>query len=70
MAFCAAIAAITVGMFGAWAFNPDSGAVARVEVLWQVFGIAVYAGVLALVVLGLSSLVLLAIRGVRGVRSP
>ena len=27
-----------VGMFGAWAFNPDSGAVTHNEVLWRIFG--------------------------------
>jgi hypothetical protein len=28
-----------VGLFGAWAFNPDGGAVANSEVLWRVFGV-------------------------------
>jgi hypothetical protein len=28
-----------VGLFGAWAFNPDSGAVAHSEALWRIFGI-------------------------------
>jgi hypothetical protein len=33
------ITTASVGLFGAWAFNPDSGAVTHSEVLWRIFGI-------------------------------
>jgi heme/copper-type cytochrome/quinol oxidase subunit 2 len=67
-ALVAASAAIAIGMLGAWAFNPDTGAVAHIEALWRIFGIAVYLGVLAIVVIGLTALVLLAVRGADGLR--
>lgn len=31
--------AIVVGCLGAWAFNPDTGAVLHSEVLWRIFGV-------------------------------
>jgi hypothetical protein len=37
-------ALVTVGMLGAWSFNPDDGALVRSEPLWRVFGIGVYLG--------------------------
>ena len=42
----AVIAAIAgaIGLAGAWAFNPDDGAIAHVDALWTVFGIMVYVG--------------------------
>lgn len=39
-----AAALVAVGMAGAIAFNPDSGAVWHAEALWRVFGITAYAG--------------------------
>jgi hypothetical protein len=33
------LVAIPLGGLGAWAFNPDSGAVLHNEVLWRIFGI-------------------------------
>ena len=36
-----------VGFVGAWAFNPDDGAVQHSEPLWTVFGLAVYGAVIA-----------------------
>jgi hypothetical protein len=41
--------AIPLGGLGAWAFNPDSGALLHSEVLWRVFGI-VFEGGLFLVI--------------------
>jgi hypothetical protein len=38
---------VIVGMAGAWAFNPDDGAVWHAEPLWRIFGIGVYLGVAA-----------------------
>jgi hypothetical protein len=55
-------AAIAIGMLGASAFNPDDGSVAHVEVLWRIFGIGVYLGVVALWVLTLTAIVLLVMR--------
>ena len=34
------------GMAGAWAFNPDDGAIAHVEILWRLFGVGAYLGLL------------------------
>jgi hypothetical protein len=55
-------AVIAIGMLGASAFNPDDGSVAHVEVLWRIFGIGVYLGVVALWVLTLTAIVLLVMR--------
>jgi hypothetical protein len=41
--------AIPLGGLGAWAFNPDSGALLHSEMLWRVFGI-VFEGGLFLVI--------------------
>ena len=46
-----AFVAFLAGLAGAWAFNPDDGAVARSEALWRAFGITAYVAWGALVVL-------------------
>jgi len=43
LAQTAGIAAI-VGGLGAWAFNPEDGAIAHSDAAWQVFGIAFEVG--------------------------
>jgi hypothetical protein len=63
-----ASAAIAIGMLGASAFNPDNGSVAHVEMLWRIFGIGVYLGVLALWVLTLTAIVLVLTRTVGACR--
>lgn len=45
----ALIVAIPLGGIGAWAFNPDSGAVLHNEVLWRIFGIMCEGGALLLI---------------------
>ncbi len=40
--------AIPLGGVGAWAFNPDSGAVHPSEVLWRIFGIMCEGGLFVL----------------------
>jgi len=64
LANCIVIAAATgaLGMLGAWAFNPNDGAVTDSEVLWRVFGLAAYASVLVLVVACLLLVVMWALR--------
>jgi hypothetical protein len=61
-----------VGLFGAWAFNPDGGAVAHSEVWWRIFGVAgelAWVATAALVVVLLLALAArLAGRGVRLIR--
>lgn len=49
--FC--LAAVPVGLWGAGAFNPDSGWLHRSEALWRVFGLYAYFGVLGGLLLGL-----------------
>jgi hypothetical protein len=39
----AAVLADAIGLLGAWAFNPDGGAIAGSLVAWRVFGILTYA---------------------------
>jgi hypothetical protein len=52
IAIVALAAAIAIGGVGAWAFNPDSGAVLRSLALWRIFGIMFELGLpLLLVVL-------------------
>jgi formate hydrogenlyase subunit 3/multisubunit Na+/H+ antiporter MnhD subunit len=63
-----ALAAVGIGMLGAWAFNPDDGAVAHVEPLWRLFGITVYLGALAVPVLALTGLVVAAVHTVSACR--
>ena len=46
-----AVAAIVLGFVGAAAFHPDDGWLIRSEPVWQVFGLTVYAGALALPIL-------------------
>ena len=46
--------AIPLGGVGAWAFNPDSGAVLHSEVLWRIFGLMFEGGLLLVVVLVLA----------------
>jgi hypothetical protein len=36
-----------IGVLGAWAFNPDDGAVVHSELLWRVFGVAAELAVFA-----------------------
>jgi hypothetical protein len=43
--------AIPLGGIGAWAFNPDSGAVLHSEVLWRIFGLMFEVGLFLLVAL-------------------
>lgn len=38
---------LVVGFLGAYAFNPDDGVVLHSEPLWTIFGLAVYAAVIA-----------------------
>lgn len=45
----ALLIAIPLGGVGAWAFNPDSGAVLHSEVLWRIFGIMCEGSALALI---------------------
>lgn len=33
------ISTAALGLVGAWAFNPDDGAVAHSETLWRIFGV-------------------------------
>jgi hypothetical protein len=63
-----AFAAIALGLLGAWAFNPDDGAVAHAEPLWRFFGIAAYLGALALPVLALTAVFALGARAVDACR--
>jgi hypothetical protein len=58
-ALAIAFAAAVLGMAGAAAFNPDDGLVAHVDLLWRVFGIGVYLGVIAVPVILLTGLVAL-----------
>jgi hypothetical protein len=48
----ALVIAIPLGLLGAWAFNPDTGAVAHSETLWRVFGVMAEGGMFLLVALG------------------
>jgi hypothetical protein len=48
----APVVAIPLGLLGAWAFNPDTGAVAHSETLWRIFGVVAEGGMLLLVALG------------------
>jgi len=57
-----AVGAVIIGMTGAAAFNPDDGLVAHVDLLWRVFGIGVYLGVIALPVILLTGLVTFVMR--------
>jgi heme/copper-type cytochrome/quinol oxidase subunit 2 len=50
LAGVALLAAIPVGGAGAWAFNPDSGAVLHSEILWRIFGIMCEGGAVLLIV--------------------
>jgi hypothetical protein len=43
-----AVATFSVGLLGAWAFNPDNGAVAHNEPLWRLFGIPAELAALAI----------------------
>jgi hypothetical protein len=45
LAITAATAA--VGLVGAWAFNPDSGALLHSELLWRLFGVPAELALLA-----------------------
>jgi hypothetical protein len=63
-----AFAAVWIGLLGAWAFNPDDGAIAHAEPLWRVFGIAAYLGALALPVLALTAVIALGGRAVDACR--
>lgn len=51
VAAAALLIAIPVGGVGAWAFNPDTGAVLHSEVLWRVFGIMCEGGAVLLIAL-------------------
>ncbi len=51
--------AIPIGGLGAWAFNPDNGAVLHSLVRWRIFGITFELGLPLLLVLA----ILIAIRG-------
>ena len=58
-----------VGLLGAWAFNPDSGAVAHNEALWRIFGVPAEIAWVATAALVVVLLVALAARLVsRGLR--
>ena len=59
-----AAAAVAVGFAGASAFNPDSGWLWHATALWQIFGIAVYAGAFVFP-LALLAAAALALRGRR-----
>jgi hypothetical protein len=56
------ITTASVGLFGAWAFNPDSGTVTHSEVLWRIFGIPAEAAWVVTAVLVVVLLVALAAR--------
>ena len=45
--------AVAIGGVGAWAFNPDSGAVIHSLVLWEIFGVTFELGFALLIVLGI-----------------
>jgi len=49
--------AIPVGGVGAWAFNPDSGAVAHSEALWSIFGLMFELGIPLLMLLAFATAV-------------
>ncbi|MFL5841496.1 MAG: hypothetical protein ACJ77Z_13690 [Thermoleophilaceae bacterium] len=68
IAVAIAFAAIWIGLLGAWAFNPDDGAVAHAEPLWRVFGITAYLGAFAIPVLAVTSVFALGVRAVDACR--
>jgi hypothetical protein len=43
-AFLIAVSAISLGLLGASAFNPDDGFLLQSELLWRIFGLAAYFG--------------------------
>jgi len=51
LAICVLAVAIPVGGVGAWAFNPDDGAILHSEALWRIFGIMFELGLPLLAVL-------------------
>jgi hypothetical protein len=65
--------AIPLGGVGAWAFNPDSGAVLHSEVLWRIFGIMFEAALFLLaalvVALGLLTVVRALLAAARALRA-
>jgi hypothetical protein len=48
--------AVPAGMAGAWAFNPDSGALLHSEVLWRIFGVMAEGGLFLIALLLVLSL--------------
>jgi hypothetical protein len=61
LAVAFAFSAIWVGMVGASAFHPNEPSLAPSELLWQIFGLFAYAGIIAmplLAAIGLASLVI------------
>lgn len=50
-AFVFAAVVVAVGLLGAAAFNPDDGLVAESDVLWRMFGISAYVGLVAVYVI-------------------
>ena len=59
-ALLVAPAVVVTGLAGAWAFNPDDGAVLRSLPLWRVFGLAAYAGVLGIALIAIGGTVAMA----------
>jgi hypothetical protein len=58
-----------IGLLGAWAFNPDSGAVAHSELLWRIFGVpGEVAWVATTALVALLLIVLIARTAILGVR--
>jgi hypothetical protein len=55
MVFC--LAAFPVGLWGAGAFNPDTGWLQTSEALWRIFGLYAYFGMFGGWILGLVLLV-------------
>lgn len=56
IALVVAVVFLQVGLFGAWAFNPDNGEVLSSEPLWMLFGSLAYVGALALPLVALFAL--------------
>lgn len=62
--------AVPLGLAGAWAFNPDSGAVLHSEILWRIFGITAEGGLLLVYLAVLLGPFALLLRRARSLRSP
>ena len=66
----AVVVAIPIGLLGAWAFNPNSGAVTHSEFLWRIFGTMSEGGWLLLVAAFLLFGLVTLIRGMLAIGRP